>query len=327
MNDARTLALHAGLLAVAASAAGWAYTRDRTVTPSLPTEVTLWSGRAADVDRITWDTKSRRVVLTGKSDAEGRFFEGTVDRDAAPAGDAGAGNHVFSTFVSVASAGKLAEGLAQLKAVRAIGRVEGSRAEEYGLAAPEGTLIVRVGGVEHKLLVGAQAPGGLDRYVLDPARGEAFAIHADPVRDLEAAETRLLERDLHAWKENDVVSARLTVGGRTREVVRGGDAGKRFWADPTARDKADETVANWMQKLDRVRINDFVEKAPEGRATVLRVDYQGASGKLGFVELSRAKDAAGKDEWYLTSERARLWGKVTPSLADQVAQDLETIVK
>lgn len=326
MNGARAIALHAGLLVVAAGTATWAWTRDKTAQPALPSEVTLWSGRGADVDHITWEAKTRRVVLTGKSDKEGRWYEGVVEREAATA-DGGAPSKSTATFVSVTSGGKLADGLATLKAVRSLGRLEGNRAEEYGLATPEGTITVRVGGAEHKLLVGAQAPGGIDRYVLDPARGEAFAIKADPVRDLEAAETRLLERDLHGWKENDVASAKIVASGRSREVVRGGEGGKRFWADPTAREKADETVVNWMQKLDRVRINDYVEKAPDARTTVVRVEYAGGSGPLGFVELARVKNEGGKDEWYMTSERARLWGKVTASLAEQVAADLDGIVK
>lgn len=326
MKAARSIGVHAGLLAVAAATATWAWTRDRTERPVSPTEVTLWSASADAVERITWEAKTRKVVLEGKTDPYGRWFQGTVERDAS-GGDAGAQAKSTAVFVSVTSAGKLAETLAQPKAVRSLGRMEGSRAEEFGLASPEGKLTVRVGGVEHELVVGGQAPGGSDRYVLDPARGEAFAIKAEPVRDLEAAESRLLERDLHGWKENDVVSAKIVAGGRAREVVRGGYGAKRFWADPASRDKNDETLGNWMQKLDRVRINDYVAAPPADRVTVLRIEYTGASGPLGFVELAKSKTEAGKDEWYETSERARLWGKVTSSLAEQVAADLDGVVK
>ena len=39
-------------------------------------------------------------------------------------------------------------------------------------------------------MVGGTAPGGSDSYVLDPSGNEAYVLKGDPLRDLEAGETR-----------------------------------------------------------------------------------------------------------------------------------------
>src|SRR6185312_13294956 len=104
---------------------------------------------------------------------------------------------------------KLADALGSLKALRALGKVGDDRAAEFGLAEPEATVTVRTSGVEHKLLLGATTPGGGDRYVKDSATGEVYALRGEPLRDLESADSLLIERELHEWRDGDVTSAHI----------------------------------------------------------------------------------------------------------------------
>src|SRR5262249_1534711 len=149
------------------------------------TDVTVWSGRPDDVELITFDSKSKTVSLEGKKDKDGRYFIGATVRKPATAEakpkehegdeDDGHGHQqtppaepskagTTTTFVSVSSANKLAESLATLKVLRAIGNIPEDRVKEFGLNEPEGTLTVKIRGTERKLIFGGPTPGGSDRY-------------------------------------------------------------------------------------------------------------------------------------------------------------------
>ena len=121
----------------------------------------------------------------------------------------------------------------------------------------------------------------------------------------------------------------MKAGDKTRQIVRGGPEGKRFWADPGTADQKDETIANWMGKVDRLRPTDYVMTTPADKKDILRIDYSAGSRKLGFVELVRLAptDPAGKPEFLVRTERTRLFAKVPATTAEQIEQDLGSVVK
>jgi hypothetical protein len=327
---------HLLLLVMAAAFAVFVWTRDKK--PKIVSgDVTVWPGRPSDVQQIVYDSKKRKVVLEAKSDGAGRYFVGTVDRETPPpkkpAGDAGApppeeaAKRTSTQLLSVGAAGKMVELLAPLKALRALGKIGDDRASEFGLADADATVTVRIGGSERKLLIGGATPGGADKYVKETSTGEVFAVKGDAFRDLESAESRLVERDLHEWKDAEVKTATISAGGKTRDMVRGGTDAKKFWADRAQPDVNDETLGNWMSKLDRLRPTEYVATAPEGKEVVLKVEY--AAGRpLGFIELVKVPGGAGgKPDYFVTTERTRLFAKVAANLGEQVEQDLGGVVK
>ena len=338
MKVERSFFVHLGLLLLAAVFAVSVWTRDKKAAALSQADVTVWTGSAEDVSRVVYEGKKKKVFLEAKQDKGGRYFIGTAEREVAPpapASDAGAppegeaADTKTVTFLSVGGANKLAEALAPLKALRGVGRIGDDRAAEFGLDEPEGTLTVTVKGAERRLVFGAATPGGGDRYARDPGSGEVYAVKGDVFRDLDQAESRLLERDLHEWRDAEVGRAKITAGEKSRELVRsGGGDGKKFWADPGSAAQADETAGNWMTKLDRLRPSEYAAAAPEPREVVVRVDYAGAGGDLGFLELVKGPPgASGKPDYYLVTERLRLHGKVPSSLAEQVEQDLGAVAK
>jgi hypothetical protein len=330
-----SLFVHLGLLVLAAIAAVLVWTRDKAPKALAQSEVTVWTGRPADVERVRYDAKKKTIDLETKKDDAGRYFVIQVDKDAAaPAKkpDAGAepepaGNRTQLSIVSVGPGEKLLELVAPLKALRAVGKVAEDRLGEFGLDDPDGKLTIRVSGADRVLTVGAQTPGGGDRYVRFEGNGEVYVVKGDVVRDLEAAETKLIERDLHEWKDPDITSAKVLAGGKTRELLRAGPDGKRFWADSGAAEQNDETASNWMSKLERLRPSEFVLTMPEGKETVARVEYAARSRPLGFLELVKAPGPDGKAAYYVVSERTRHLAKVASSSAEQVEQDVASVVK
>lgn len=348
MRLERSFFVHLGLLVVAVLLAVLVWTRDEKAAALSVADVTVWAGRADDVERIAFEGKSKTVVLEAKKDKEGRYFVGTTERKTTPPAEKPKDPHQnpddaaqddeppaepeptvkTTTFVSVAAGNKLAEAIAPLKALRSIGRIADDRAAEFGLTEPEGTLTVKLRGGERKLVLGGATPGGADRYARDEATGEVYAIKGDIYRDLDTAESRLLERDLHEWKDVDLARARVIAGDKRRELARSGDEGKKFWADPASPEQNDETVGNWMTKLDRLRPTEYLAAAPEQKEVVVRIEYTGRSGDIGFAELVKGPPgASGKPDYFLVTERTRLYGKVPVGVAEQVEQDVGAVVK
>jgi Domain of unknown function (DUF4340) len=334
VNPLRSTAVHASLLVVGAVAAAFAFTKEPTPQSAQETNVVIWNGRSSDIQRIVYEAKDKRIELESRDDKKGgRWFLGKADYTVTPPGlpDGGIAPPIKKTsaFSSVTLANKIADGLVPLKAVRALGKIPDSRLPEFGLEKRETSLTVIFGGKERKILVGSVAPGGTDYYVVDPTNSEAFVIKADQLRDLEGGDGRLLERDTHAFKEIDIRSAKVIANGKTRELVRAGPDTKKFWADPADKDKADETVGNWLAKIDRLKVSEYAAQAPEGHTVVLRVEYYGAPGLLGFLELAKGAPVASgqKSDYWIMTEHTHLWGKVYQVTAEQIEQDVGSVVK
>lgn len=325
----RGMFVHVGALVVASIFAAAMWTKSKEPKALATGDVTVWSASPDAIDSVRYETKAKKVSLVAKKDATGRYFVGEVEKEAAPAADAGgeSAKPEASTFVSVGAAQKIAEAFAPFKALRALGKIGDDQAGDFGLKEPEGTLTIVVGGAEHKLLVGATTPGGGDRYVRDAATNDAYAIKGDAVRDLDSAELRLPEKDLHEWKDADVGWVKIEAGDKSRNVVRGGPEGKRFWADASSPETNDETLGNWMSKLERLRPTDYAKDA-NGKTSVVRVEYAAPNKRpIGFVEILKAPGTNGKNDYFVVTERTRLPAKVTTSTGEQVEQDVGSIVK
>jgi hypothetical protein len=323
------LGVHIVLLAVAASAAILVWTRDRNPAVSMG-DITVWNVRAADVERVAFEGKGKKLTLDARKDSLGRFFVGTAETTAAPDGLDSPAQTKNATFVSVGPATQVVESLAPLKAVRDIGKIGDDRSVEFGLKEPEGSLVVVIGGTERKLELGSPTPGGGSRYVRDATSHAVYALKTDVVRDLEAGESALGERELHAFKDPDIRSARLiAANGKKREVVRTGPDSKRIWADPATPDTADETVGNWIAMLDRLRPTDWLASSPPraGIAPVVRVEYQVKGTEGAFVEIAKVTGNGPKPEFLVRTERTRLWAKTFGPVGEQIEQDLGTVLR
>ena len=335
MKELRRLTLHIVLLLVAATAA-FVKSRpeDEADRPLEPGEVELWSGTAEQVARVSFSGKRKIVTLERQKDDSGAWFKGRVEPPAEPAEeedddpDAGAKKAPSrvepESFVSVSVAEKLVKGLAPMRAKRAIGEVGEDREEAFGLDKPDGTLAIEIGDKRHKLVVGAAAPGTGDRYVRYKKDNLVYVIDASIIRDLEGGSGRLSERQQHEFKTADVQRASVIADGGSRDVIRSGTEGRRFWADPEKPDVNAETAGNWLSKVDRLRPIKFADALPEGATRVVRVEYRDTKEQLGFVELY--KHSGDKDEYVVLTEQLRLPATVAKTVGEQVQDDLGSVL-
>jgi hypothetical protein len=319
MSPLRSVSFHVGALVLGGLSAAFAWTHEKTPMTAYETGATVWTGRPADIDRIVYETPSRRVTLESKKDGGSRWFLGSSQTLPAPS--------PVKSFPAISSVTKLTESLAPLRATRSFGKLDNARTVELGLDKHDTSATVVIGGKEHKLWLGGPSPGATDRYVLEDGTSQVYAVKVEPFQDLEAGDSRLAEHDQHDFRELDIASARIIVRDKSRTVLFTGPDAKKFWADPADREKADDTTNNFMQKIDRLRPTDYVEKAPANAALVTRIEYTGSAKKKGYFEMVKAPGEGGKSDYWMTTEYLHLYGKLVQTLGEQIEQDIETVVK
>ncbi len=332
----KPLVPHFAALFVASGLALSIWSRGDKPADSGAKQVEVWGGVPERVERIRFESPRRTVSLEAKSDSVGRYYVGMVDKEeaapksphGAPADPPPAGKRTTTRFIGVKEANELAGKLAPLTAVREIGPLGSGRAEEFGFDKPEGTLKVKLGGAEQVLVIGSATPGGQERYAKREPGGTVYAVSGDLVQSLLGAESRLLERDLHAFEDADVTRLRIGRAGKTREVVSIPDK-KGAWADAAQPTKLDETVGNWLTKVKRLSVNEYVEKLPAAlspESVVVRIEYLGGTKTLGFLELYKLPAEKGHD-YFVRTENSRWSVKVLASAGEQVEQDVASVVK
>ncbi len=351
----KPLFLHGGILLVSAGLAYSVWNKDEPIPEKQQAMVDVWGGTQASFSKLSFEGKTRKVRLESQKDAVGYYYVGAVDKEDAPDPHAGlpdkdkaplkppaaeGAKKETQRFISVKAGETLIKSLAPLKALRAVGKVEVGRNEEFGLDKPEGTLKVTLDGKEHVLVIGGTTPGGNERYAKYQNNGEVFAISGDIAQSLMFGDSRLPERELHGFKNEDVVKVRVQKAGKQRELFRVKEKNEG-WADAATPTKQDETAGNWMSKLGRLRGNDFVEK-PNGPVrpenAIVRVEYFDAGKSLGFAELykvpsdkpateSSGAAPAAKSDYLIRTEWDRWFIKVPASVAEQVEQDLGSVLK
>jgi hypothetical protein len=337
----KSLGVHALVLAVASGLALSVWLRDeKAEVPSAEKgeRVTVWPGSVESVERVRFEGPSRKVVLDAKKDGIGRYYEVTVDKEEAaksPHGaDAGTDapapipKKTSVRFVGVKAASEVVEKVAPLLALRALGKYDPKQAEEFGFDKPEGTLSVKLAGGEQSLVIGGTTPGGQERYSKHTASGQLFAVPSDLVQSMLGAETRLIERELHAYQDPDVKRLRITKGEKSRELVAVAEK-KGAFADPATPTKSDDTVGNWLTKVGRLRVMEYVEKPasqPAPESAVVRIEYFDKKASLGFLEVYKVPGEKGND-FLIRSEQTRWLVKVLASAGEQVEQDLGSVLK
>jgi len=330
MKATKGVWMHLGLLGAATAVAFVTASAKHEPAEGKRVEAELWPGPVEAVRQISYEAEDRKVSITTAKDAVGTYavVEQTKDALKAPASDAGVSVSKppeVKRFIGVDEVQKLVELLAPAKSYRSLGKIDAQHLADYGLDKPESKLSITIGDKVRRLEVGALTPGSGDYYVREPDAGLVHTFNADVIGRLKFADSRLLEHDMHGFHVEDLRSVEIQAAGKTRKLVR--IEGKAdVWADAAKPNVADETVSNWLAKVQRLRPQTYVEKPAQVPATALvRVDYRDKSGTAGFVELYRLPEAQKK--YLARSERTRWYVEVPATLAEPIETDLATVVK
>lgn len=233
--------------------------------------------------------------------------------------------------------------MAHVRALRKLGGLDAQKLEEYGLSAATKVLTVSVkGSGRRRLVIGARVYGGRALYAQDPETGESYVLSTSVTQLVEGEGSQLALKKLHSYEEEEVQEVKVTTQGQDQRLVRNKrkteDGTTNIWVDPVEEGAGDaKAMANFVGrvgKLDPISFApDLTERDLEHIATVR---YLGKGGKiLGFYELyrhlpvnqeaPRPNTKAIHTQYYVRSERTRVFAKVSRMAAERVDDDLVSL--
>ncbi len=200
-------------------------------------------------------------------------------------------------------ADKLFEQFAPMRVVRALGSITEAKAKELGLDASKKKLTVVAKGQTYVFALGQNSYGAGDVYARD-GQGQAFLLAHRLVSDFEFAESRLMERRMHRFERSEFdrieVEVVTAAGAKKRTLVQKNrqDNANFYFADGSTPDKRDDTLKNWVDKILRMAINDYVPQGEEPKTPnatpgaplsgeVLKLRFFDGGKELGFANFSR----------------------------------------
>lgn len=151
-----------------------------------------------------------------------------------------------------------------LRALRAIGTVDEAKAKELGLTDTKKELLISARGQTYAFAIGNTSYGSGDYYAKD-GQGRVFLLSHNLIGDFEFAESRMMERRLHRFSQPDFTRVEVSVNGKTRTLQqqKREDAQNYFFADQSTPDKRDDSLKNWIDKVLRMAIQDYVAQGEE----------------------------------------------------------------
>ncbi len=333
----RGVKLHGALLAVALVWSFLLWTRDTTPF-QLRERVVIWDRDTTAVQSVAYRSSARDVDIGWRDGDQGRYlwgFEVSRTRIFPPATTAGDSTAATADTLRVDTLAfpigmtgvDVVRNLATFRVVRDLGMIPEPELERFGIGDPYANLTVTFTDGARELVVGNQPPGGTDRYALDRASGSLYVMPADVFGPLDTGAGALRERRLHYFLPAEVAQVELEVAGRTRSMVRtqGSPGTPATWSPPGS-DQADQTFANFLERVAQLAIEDFEYGATvDPSERLLRIEYFDEDAEqLGFVELFR-RTAGDGDRYYLVTERTRVPALGIRSLAERVATDLSQL--
>jgi hypothetical protein len=178
-------------------------------------------------------------------------FQSTAEEGKEPEKDRFLANGEFSEFL---------QSLRPLEALRVIGDLKETQASEFGFDSSASLLTIRLGEKAHIFKLGSKQFSSTNRFVYDEERKKVLLINGRHFEKLEKASSRLFERELIELKFDEIKKATVVAGERTRALdhTKKGDDGVPGWSNDDANSRPKTVYANWLSKIEKLRIMSFV---------------------------------------------------------------------
>ncbi|MBX5483061.1 MAG: DUF4340 domain-containing protein [Myxococcaceae bacterium] len=212
------------------------------------------------------------------------------------------------------AAENLFERFAPLQAVRGLGVLGDEKLKELGLADTPRTIEVVTSRGTHRFRVADEVAGIASPYLRSEDDQKVYLMKATLISDLEYASSRLVDRRLHTFRDDEWDAITVSADGKKRTLTK--ENGKLTDAKGSP---PDQLATNWQEKIWRmigVEVLSRGEDPAAGKPEVkLRVDYLSDGRPVGFIELAQA----GNDTFARTEHTAG-WVRLHGGAADIVRE-------
>lgn len=223
-----------------------------------------------------------------------------------------------------------------MRVARGLGEIQQSKFEEFGFDKVGTFFRVECGGKKIQLDVGGRTFGAGMQYLRDPATKQAYLAEAGAIHDLEAAQFKFMQVELHDFALADIDEAVVRAQGAERRLLHRNRqvATEARWVDKAEPDRRNETFGNWFGRLDRLRVTSYLEPNAEpgsdlkqsGQVTpAVTIEYYTDGKPKGRLELVRV-EADEKGTYYARTEATHVWTRVYDSIGKQVEDDAALVV-
>jgi hypothetical protein len=372
--------VHGVLLAVMLVYGYRTWTRDRSVEPTAG-QVVVWDRAPADIQSVVFTSSRKTVKIERRGEGAGAYWWGTEIRTdkrmkpptatgdagvpatdagvpAAAAGDAGVPpskplpeEEIITTTTQfpIGTPGEdLVKGVAAMRALRALPPITADSKKEYGLELGDTTLAIVFKDGTRTFVIGNKVSGGKERYVLEPDSGKAFVLSGAFIDPMESGASQLRPSEPKGFDPALLAAVEIKAGAKSRKATRittkneKGDQTKT-WAPSPGSGKADQTLANFVDSIDRLRTSQYEpDLAIADLTPVVAATFQDAQGrtlstltiykreKPGDLPTDGTADPTAPpptvSEYFLVTEKTRVPGVVAKAAAERIEQDVATLL-
>jgi len=283
--------IHGVLLVAALIFAYQTWTREEKTEPKVGT-ISMWSKAEGSLTALLFETKDRTVRVEKRTEGAEEYLWGKEVRvrrkrkrrpKPKPPADAGAESaqpdepeeEVTTTTREFPTGDKADEAwkyFTNMKALRDLGELDDEKRKKYGVAESTDNITAVFKDGERSLILGGKIYGSQDRYVLDTETNRGYAVAGAVLRAINSGETSLRVKNLHKYKADDVQQVKVaTPAGAERSLVRltveGAKRATKTWADAKTPDKPDQTMANFLTEINKVKPSPTKTSTPRRSPT------------------------------------------------------------
>jgi len=228
---------------------------------------------------------------------------------------------------------------APLTAVRALGKLDAKQLTEFGFDKVVTFLRLECGGKKLQLDIGGRTFGSGDSYARDAKTGDVYLLDGKKIVDLQSAQFRFMQTELHNFTLADVDTAVVTAAGKTRTLSQRNRQSKdeARWVDAAAPDKRNELFGNWFERVERMRAKLYLKDGQQpgqdlqvkGSAPipVVTIEYKLEGKTKGKLEVVRVDTTTKQGNlYYARTEATHRWVAMYDSIAKQVEDDVALVV-
>jgi hypothetical protein len=317
-----------------------------------PGAVTVAECREGDLRTLELESTTTRVTVEPQRQGDDALYWITTQKKPADAAkkppDAGAAEPVKEDetlkpkrFLANAAFKDYLKRLAPLRAVQGLGELPKEKLADFGFDKVETKLKLQCGDAAGKAIeleAGAKTFGSGQRYVRDAKSKQAYLFGDEVVSDLQSAQFKFMQTDLHVFEPTEIEEVSVDVRGTKKRLLHRDRKldDRATWVDAGAPDKKNELYDNWFSRLTRLRAREYLAPGVEPGADVkggageqtlaLRIDYKVDGKPDGKLELVRVQEGASAAKYYARTETTRGWVTVFDSAAKEVEQDAAMVV-